>query len=278
MPEQILLKFEMPIEMADIKLAAVACPICDENPQNYYGRILFNDTEWKIDYCTNCHLWWVNPRPEENFYNILYEKYFYKSPMPEQFGYASVEVDSGRRTEKAKKNWDDIEPYIETVPHENFLEIGCATGELLIEAKARGWQRNIGVEIDVECAEIAKQRGLDVFVSTFENIHDFGGRFNLIFADNVFEHFLDPMLVVRQCYAIQEPNGCLILRLPDTGKEGPRLKLIDHTFHFTRTSITKILQKSGYHVNEIFHSGTYHSSDKQNKIENMTVVATKTDS
>ena len=37
--------------------------------------------------------------------------------------------------------------------------------------------------------------------------------------------------------SIQNYGDKLILRLPETEHFGPRLKLIDHTFHFTRKSL-----------------------------------------
>jgi V8-like Glu-specific endopeptidase len=74
---------------------------------------------------------------------------------------------------------------------------------------------------------------------------------------------------------MQALGGCLVLRLPETPSVGPTLKLIDHTYHYTRKSINLLLSMCGYKVDKIFFSGSYFSKDKVNRIDNMTVVAYK---
>ncbi len=271
--ENLLLQVEFPAKIKNSSLVKVPCPICRKMICNFSGRIIIDGVTLHIDYCKKDNIWWLNPRPSEEFYNLLYEQYFYNSPMPEQFGYAGMENDIDRRREKAILNMDDIEKHISHFKNNNFLEIGCATGELLIEAAARGWRSVLGVEVEKRCCEVARNKGLEIICGSFEGISDFTVKFDTIFADNVIEHLLEPEKALLKCGKIQERGDYLILRLPDTSWPGPRLKLIDHTFHFTRESISKLLKKSGYKTTDIFHSGTFYSPDKKNHIDNMTVIA-----
>jgi SAM-dependent methyltransferase len=275
MVDPILLEIRLPVFLGFENLQTVNCPICSKPSSQITGTIIINDVPLCLNYCNNDDVWWISPRPPVEFYKELYEKCFYHSPIPEQFGYACLETDNTRRKEKAVLNWDDIEKNVKYLQKKSFLEIGCATGEMLTEALQRGWDEIKGIEIEPECCEIAQSNGLPVVRASFENMEPLTEAFDLIFADNVIEHLMDPQQALLKCARMQTSGDCLILRLPDTQSEGPTLKLIDHTYHFTRTSISTILSMSGYHVHSIFHSGTYLGPKEGQRIENMTVIAYK---
>lgn len=276
-----LVDLQLPQIPATINFEHVPSPISDELSTNVFGHIKINEHTWTIVYHPSDDIWWVHPRPDGTFYEALYTKLFYNSPIPEQFGYATLETDGIRRTQKAIKNWDDIQPYLPNVSTHRLLEIGCGSGEFLIEAQKRGWKITHGNELEAASAQLAIAKGLTIDTGFFEHYSaPDNGPYHLIFADNVIEHTMDPKNFLRKIYTLLSPNGRLILRLPDTQPYGPTLKLIDHTFHFTRNSMRKILELTGFKVVDIFHSGTFYGSKYQlnpnQKIENMTVVAVKT--
>jgi 2-polyprenyl-3-methyl-5-hydroxy-6-metoxy-1,4-benzoquinol methylase len=150
----------------------------------------------------------------------------------------------------------------------------------MVEAQKRGFEIVIGNELEQSCAAIAEKRGFEIYKGFFENFElKNSALFDFIFADNVIEHAMNPILFLEKAYSILEENGLLVLRLPDTQDFGPTLKLIDHTYHFTRKSITAFVEKVGFKVEKIFYSGTFQGSkyaiDPKQRIENMTVVARK---
>lgn len=275
----VLLRMELPLIPTSLKLVEVVEPI-NFNNGIYFGTILVNQHEWHIKYDSDLDLWWVNKRPEPLFYEILYGKLFYSSPLPEQFGYVSLETDNSRRAEKAVKNWDDIEKSIEIINKSNLLEIGCGTGEFLVESKKRGWKNSIGNELELSAAKLSEDKGFEINTGFFENIEaNKYPSFDLIFADNVIEHTMNPLIFLRKSFELLQIEGLLILRLPDTQPFGPTLKLIDHTFHFSRKSISFFLIKAGFKIEKIFYSGTFkgqnYENDNNQRIENMTVIARK---
>lgn len=239
---------------------------------------MVNGNEWTIDFNAQDEIWWVNPRPEPLFYEILYTKLFYSSPISEQFGYANLETDGLRRSEKAIKNWEDIEQNITIAKNGSILEIGCGSGEFLLEALKRGWKLAEGNELEKTSADLAIAKGLKIDTGFFENFTIEKG-FDMLFADNVIEHTMQPLAFLEKAYQLTNSGGLIVLRLPDTQSFGPTLKLIDHTFHFTRKSIKTIVEMAGYVVETIFYSGTYKGSkyneDSSQRIENMTVIAVK---
>ena len=108
------------------KLKKVFCLICGAEGHKI-GDVVINQIELGIHRCLDDDLMWLSPRPDASFYDQLYNKYFYSSTCPEQYGYANIHEEE-RRQEKARLNWNDIEqesPF--PLKKENFLEIGSAT-------------------------------------------------------------------------------------------------------------------------------------------------------
>lgn len=275
--KNILLQLRLPLLAQNLVFDKVLNPI-NQSESSYFGTIEVNNHSWQIQYNSETDLWWVNPRPNAEFYKILYTKLFYSSPLPEQFGYATLETDGERRTAKAIKNWEDIEKNAQILSKNSLLEIGCGSGEFLISAKNNGWKVIVGNELEKSSAEIAISKGLKIDTGFFENMQT-TQKFDMIFADNVIEHTMNPLEFLLKCHQLAEKNGLLILRLPDTQPFGPTLKLIDHTFHFSRKSIRLFAEKAGFNVENIFYSGTYKGTkydlDNKQRIENMTVIARK---
>lgn len=271
-----LLSLTLPEIPSNLKFEEIPSPISGSNPHHFFGKVVVNGNEWTIDYSEEDDLWWVNPRPESLFYEILYTKLFYSSPISEQFGYANLEIDGTRRAEKAIKNWEDIEKNYFISQKDSLLEIGCGSGEFLSEALNRGWKKVEGNELEKTSADLAIAKGLKVDTGFFENFVSTSG-FDMLFADNVIEHTMNPLEFLKIAFKLTNKGGLLVLRLPDTQPFGPTLKLIDHTFHFTRKSIKTIIEMAGYEVKTIFYSGTYKGSqyeiDQNQRIENMTVIA-----
>jgi SAM-dependent methyltransferase len=268
-----LIQIELPININKENFTIICCPICNKTQKKHFSKIIINRVDIFIDYCSEDDVWWIGTRPGMDFYNNLYENIFYKSPIPEQFGYASLESGKTHRREKAILNWNDIEKGVCKPIAGSFLEIGCSTGEMLQEAVTRGWKKVTGIDIDVDSCKIALNKGLNVFHGSFESVDMLDEKFDLIFSDNVIEHLFDPIFALKRCFLMQNKGACLILRLPETFKTGPNLKLIDHTYHYTKKSITLLLSAGGYKVDRLFFSGSYFSKDKTKRIDNMTVIA-----
>ncbi len=136
----------------------------------------------------------------------------------------------------------------------------------------------VGNELEKTSADLAIAKGLTIDTGFFENFHSHNGKgFDMLFADNVIEHTMNPLEFLKKAFELTNKNGLIVLRLPDTQSFGPTLKLIDHTFHFTRKSIKTIVELAGYEVKTIFYSGTYkgtkYAEDEKQRIENMTVIA-----
>lgn len=70
------------------------------------------------------------------------------------------------------------------------LDVGCGTGIASALFAARGCEVT-GVEVDPRMAEIARRKGLEVEVSTFESWGDRGRRFDLVISGQAW-HWIEP--------------------------------------------------------------------------------------
>ena len=133
-----------------------------------------------------------------------------------------------------------------------------------------------GNELNREAASRCRELGYNVFEGDYSEIET-DSPFELIFADNVIEHLMDPLDFASKMFKLLRKDGVLCLRLPNTPKTGPRLKLIDHTYHFNPKSLDLLLNKSNLKIVKVIDSGIYYGS-KGNIIQNMTVFCSKSHS
>lgn len=267
-----LLEIGLPWGFNPTLLRDIPCLICGSKGRKI-GSAIVNNIALGIKRCNNDELMWLSPRPPQSFYDELYGKHFYNSICSEQYGYSTIH-DESRRKEKAKLNWDDIERESPIkLRADSFLEIGSATGEMLGEAIARGWKRVWGNELSGEATKRCRELGYNVIEGGYSQINT-ASPSELIFADNVIEHLMDPLDFVNKMSQLLKKEGMLCLRLPNTPRTGPRLKLIDHTYHFNPKSLALLLHKSNLKIVKVIDSGIYYGS-KGNIIQNMTVFCLK---
>lgn len=103
------------------------------------------------------------------------------------------------------------------VPGKRVLEIGFGSGSFLAWARARGAEV-AGTEIIDNLLEAARREGVELIDPAIEDVaRDHAGRFDVIVAFDVFEHFpLD--VVVSRLAAVRtmlKPGGHLVLRFPN---------------------------------------------------------------
>lgn len=131
------------------------------------------------------------------------------------------------------------------------LEIGCSTGLLLSMLKARNWDV-LGVEMSKKSADAAKSRGIKIIVNSFENVK-FDQKFDLIILNHVLEHLENPKEVLKKAYSILDPNGAILISLPNFGSlsaivQKCNWKLLlpeEHLWQFTYDSLNILFKKIG---------------------------------
>ena len=107
----------------------------------------------------------------------------------------------------------------ECLPHargQHFaLDVGCGAGWMLKRLKQVGWQVE-GVEWDKRAAAIAAERaGAKVWAGDFKEMELPGEKYGLIHLSHVFEHFDDPLSLLKRFYDLLSSKGKLVLIYPN---------------------------------------------------------------
>lgn len=133
----------------------------------------------------------------------------------------------------------------------SILEIGCMHGFLLDVARARGFEKICGVEIDGSARNFCNQKGFEVF----GNINEINERtFDVIILQHVLEHIPDHRDLLLNLFQMLEPGGELIICVPNfncfTRKIFKRswgwYQVPIHLRHYTQKSLTGIVEGAGF--------------------------------
>src|SRR5699024_11038336 len=113
-----------------------------------------------------------------------------------------------------------------------ILDVGSGTGILASQLREAG-AKILAVEPDAEMAAVARAKGLEVEVSSFENWDRRGRTFDLVSFGQSF-HWVDPMIALPRIRTLLEPGGSLALAWNDIEAQGElqaRLAAVATRYH-----------------------------------------------
>jgi 2-polyprenyl-3-methyl-5-hydroxy-6-metoxy-1,4-benzoquinol methylase len=150
------------------------------------------------------------------------------------------------------------------------LDVGCGAGTVARQLRAEGAERVVGIEIDRDAAEAAKDACDQVLVTSVEAaLDELEGPFDTVVAYDVLEHLVDPWLVLRGLRGITAPGGRLQVSVPNARHLSLVLDLlfrgtfgytdfahrdITHLRWFTRKDIVAAVAEAGWRVQAVSHS------------------------
>lgn len=111
------------------------------------------------------------------------------------------------------------------VPEENrrLLDIGCAAGFLLDEARRRGWSVT-GVELNAAMATVGRERfNLDIVIGSLNDL-SVTEPFDAVLMLNVLEHMASPRHVEDQLARLVRPGGNVLIETWDEASLVARLQ------------------------------------------------------
>ncbi|MEP7357870.1 MAG: class I SAM-dependent methyltransferase [Anaerolineales bacterium] len=238
----------MTFEASEIE--AVPCHVCGANdpadrPQATAQLVL--PEPLRIVRCRRCGFMYVSPRLTRAAYarHSLTESYYqsYQRGIRPRLGpgtgaRAQVERMQGRHPRPGR-----------------VLEIGCATGAFLLEARQAGWQV-AGVEPSSYMAAAAREQGLDVAADFVPERYG-PDAFDVVHMNHVLEHVPDPAATLRGVCQVLAPDGLLIVEVPyEFGgwfftlypilKPGSRRPNIHHLSFFSPRTLARCLAGAGF--------------------------------
>lgn len=100
------------------------------------------------------------------------------------------------------------EPYFEPKRGRRFLELGTVNEAILEEAQRMGFDPT-GADF------FERESKFKMLAGDFEKIDVPEGHFGVIFASHIFEHFRDPLAMLRKCHSMLETGGRILIAMPD---------------------------------------------------------------
>jgi 2-polyprenyl-3-methyl-5-hydroxy-6-metoxy-1,4-benzoquinol methylase len=205
--------------------------------------------KYALHACPECRLEFLDPQPDDAALAAIYSDcYFLGGPDDEA---------AGRRSKmKSATGVLYIDALARLLRPENadLLEIGCGHGEVLLEARNRGF-RVSGVEISAHAAAMANRRlGTQaVAVGAIETLSLARDHFNAVLAADVIEHVRDPEDLLLRIRELLIPGGIVMLITPSLDSWTRRLLgsrwmeyKVEHLYYFSAASIRLLLARCGF--------------------------------
>lgn len=203
--------------------------------------------------CQNCGLFRTNPRPTSDTIGDFYP--------PEYGPYQSLPAIHDKvSTLKRLLSWI-FKPRNRDIPRASpgrLLEIGCATGSFLSEMRMRGWSVD-GIEFSGQAASVAIESGHNVYIGSVDAFRAEPRSYDAIVGWMVLEHLHDPVGTLKKLRNLAKDHAYLAISVPDASAMEARifgdawyaLQLPTHLYHFTPSTIQKLLEVSGWRVTRI---------------------------
>lgn len=202
----------------------MTCVLCGAT---HFSRV------YRFGKCTACGLVQVTPMPSEKEIRVLYHE-----------------------------DLEHFEPYIAQIPvHRKYfrkkikeikkrgtlLDIGCAMGILLEEAKKVGYKVQ-GIDISKDAVMYCRKKGLRVSQNWPTS------QFDVITAFEIIEHERNPFGMMKRVYKLLNKDGVAVLTTPNhdsfwrkiMGKWWVGYHHPEHLTFWDRKSLTELLKRSGF--------------------------------
>jgi 2-polyprenyl-3-methyl-5-hydroxy-6-metoxy-1,4-benzoquinol methylase len=178
--------------------------------------------------CPGCGLVFTDPEPTREELRRNYTLAYFQER--EEYYFRNVVADPTGRREDGQiadfKQWLDR---LESLKGKGrLLDVGCGVGIFLAMAQERGWDAH-GVDISEAAVQIARRRpGVKAVAGTLAEARFPDRSFDVITLLDVFEHFPDPAVELREIARVLKEDGLLLLNTPN---QDALLRHIAHALH-----------------------------------------------
>src|SRR5262245_61996427 len=234
----------------DLPLEDVPCYLCGRKD----GEVLVDDPPFKVLYCAGCGLGYTTPRVQGGKLKDLYDLGYFNSESAKDFGYTSYAGDAPGYLETFKKKVRIVQSVL---PKGRILEVGCAAGFFLSAARDAGFEAH-GIEVSksifAHARDVLKLDNL--FLGTLADYPGARKSFDGVLMWDVIEHLADPGDNLVRARELLKDDGFLFLQTQDlesmfrkvAGSRWTHFKQLEHIYHFSRKTLTRLLDKCGYEV------------------------------
>jgi len=140
----------------------------------------------------------------------------------------------------------------------SLLDIGCSGGlGMFLASKKDGIDNIFGIDVSEEAVRISKERNpcATVECGLAEELSFKDSSFDCVILGETLEHVVDADAVVREAYRVLRNGGTIVITVPEGGRTSR-----EHLRVFTEDTISFLLIKSGFVINEIDRMESGHTS------------------
>ena len=214
----------------------------------------------QLDKCLACGFITFRDYKAQALLEIYSDEYFAGAEYADYVGQQDAMRRSMRRHLKQMNRYNP--------KHGSLLEIGCAYGLFLDEARSY-FSCVSGIDICTTPTTYAKERlGLDVYCDDFLK-RDFGDvRFDVICFWDTIEHLAAPEAYIEKAAGLLNSEGMIFLTTGDIDSFNARLRggnwrqihPPSHLHYFSRDTVTVLLNRLGFEVTGIESTPYYHTA------------------
>jgi SAM-dependent methyltransferase len=194
------------------------------------------------------------------FYEEQYAKY-YERPGGQKY-------DAGRYS--AMADWMKAALGDEHTPS-NILDIGCGAGWQMKACQNVYKNASIeGVEPSDTNAERAREAGFTTYSMRFGGGRNLSKKYDLIYANNVLQHVVDPLSFLKDIADHLSPAGRVAMVLPDASEPSNEMLWYDHNYSFRPNDLYVLSKAAGLHLH------VWQSNPEDNNLLNKQLIVLST--
>ncbi|HEX2826081.1 MAG TPA: class I SAM-dependent methyltransferase [Burkholderiales bacterium] len=194
-------------------LEVVACPVCAETG---CSAVLRRPDGLDIVACRDCGLYYVNPQPTQEALAAYYAGGYFEGEHDFYRGRSYFESRLEGLNAGSLTGWDFVRGRCGDLSGKVFMDLGCASGEMLVLARNSGAAAVRGIELDDKAANHGRSAyGLDIRIGTIESELHEEGSVDVITAFDVVEHLKAPLLAFQRIAAALRPGGQFLCGTPN---------------------------------------------------------------
>ena len=241
-------------------MTAVACLLCDSREH----RLHLVRGAHRYVRCPGCESVHLDPLPEQSAAAANFSASYFSGDDPA--GYADYVADEAIHRRNAGRHLRRV-ARAGARPPGTLLEVGCAAGFLLDEARRAGWDVH-GVDVAAEMRTAAAGLGLSV-ADTLGATGLERGSVDLAVLNQVLEHVADPGALLDELARLVRPGGLLTVETWD--RSSPVARVLGSSWQqvsppsvvwlFGRTDLAALLAQHGFRPVRIRAALKYVSAD-----------------
>lgn len=231
-------------------LEETGCDVCG----GVRSTPMFEKHGFNVVRCTGCGVAYVSPRPARSELATIYaDETYYRNANACAYGYADYLADRGLLEPLVARRMEVIESY--RPQRGRLLDIGCATGLLLEEARRRSWDVS-GIDVSRYAAQHCRANGLTVHHGDLASTRFPASHFDVVVMDDTVEHLPNPRQDLQVVHRFMKPGGLLTINTADEGgllcslmrMHWFHYKPTEHLYYFDRANLARLLESVGFRV------------------------------